>query len=116
MTILLFKEYRSVGCWKDEMPRALVLLEGKSSQLNGNYKFRANPVKKCSLAASEKGLGVFALQDGGQCFGSLGGEKYKKYGTSTKCTSKKGGPMANDVYKFGECIYLLNKCVNKTIQ
>ena len=104
-TMLLLSEYKSVGCWKDKNQRALPSLEGTSSQLDGPYKTRGDSIKKCSLAALEKGLDVFALQDGGACFGSVGAVRYKWYGTSDKCISMKGGPMANDVYEFGEFFY-----------
>jgi len=49
-----------------------------------------------------KGYNVFAVQDGGQCFG-LNTEviTYNKYGASTDCLSDgKGGPMANEVYQI----------------
>lgn len=94
--------YKSIGCWKDNIPRALELLEGEKS-LVGHYKTRKSPVKACSEAAHRKGFQFFAVQDGGQCFGSRFNSTYAKYGKSTKCTAKTGGPMANDVYELDPC-------------
>ena len=97
-----FVAYKSQGCWKDEIRRALPLLEGTSKHLEVHYKRRENPIKKCAFAALEKGASIFAVQDGGQCFGSRS-ESYKKYGESSLCDSYgTGGPMANHVYKFGK--------------
>ena len=94
--------YTSQGCWKDEIKRALPLLEGTSHHLEIHYKRRENKVTKCALAALEKGASTFAVQDGGQCFGSTS-ESYRKYGESALCEADgSGGPMANSVYKFGK--------------
>ena len=117
-TILLLSEYKSVGCWKDENQRALPSLEGTSSQLDGHYKTRVDSIEKCSFAALENGFDVFAVQDGGACFGGCLTEsrfctvRYKQYGTSDKCISMKGGPMANDVYEWGEFYIELTKIYN----
>ena len=96
--------YKPLGCWKDEVRRALPLLEGTSKHLNVHYKRRTNEVAQCGLAALEKGLSTFAVQDGGQCFGLRGAtaDSYQKYGKSSYCDSDgTGGPMANNVYRFG---------------
>ena len=99
--------YKPQGCWKDEIKRALPLLEGTSHHLEIHYKRRENAVSKCALAALEKGASTFAVQDGGQCFGSTT-ESYRKYGESSLCEPDgSGGPMANSVYKFGKLIVLL---------
>jgi len=97
--------YESLGCWKDDIPRALPLLEGKSTKLNEHYKSRTNPIQKCRDAAVEKGHMIFAIQDGGQCFSSNDAEsKYKKHGASNSCNSEgTGGPMANSVYEIIPC-------------
>ena len=55
-------------------------------------------------AAKARGFKVFALQDGGQCFGSDDLNAYKKYGGSTKCSDGRGGPFANSVYEIREGI------------
>jgi len=99
--------YTSQGCWKDEIKRALPLLEGTSHHLEIHYKRRENKVTKCALAALEKGASTFAVQDGGQCFGSTS-ESYRKYGESALCEADgSGGPMANSVYKFDNCVTIL---------
>ena len=53
-------------------------------------------------AAKARGFKVFALQDGGQCFGSDDLNAYKKYGGSTQCSDGTGGPFANSVYEIRE--------------
>ena len=53
-------------------------------------------------AAKARGFKVFALQDGGQCFGSDDLNGYKRYGGSTKCSDGTGGPFANSVYEIRE--------------
>ena len=109
---VIFIAYKSLGCWKDNIPRALELLEGEKS-LVGHYKTRKSPIKACSEAAHQKGFEFFALQDGGQCFGSPRiNSTYAKYGASTKCTAKTGGPMANDVYELG--MFYFYACNNVT--
>ena len=50
---------------------------------------------------------VFAIQDGGQCFGSSTAQNtYSKYGTSSECSGGKGGPLANDVYRMQNGEYM----------
>ena len=48
------------------------------------------------------GFPVFAVQHGGQCFGSADGlNTYNKYGPSTTCASDgEGGPWGNEVYRI----------------
>lgn len=103
--------YKSLGCWKDGIPRALTLVDGEI--LDGHYKTRESPIKKCHVAAYQKGFQVFAIQDGGQCFGSLVNSTYRKYGKSNNCNAMKGGAMANDVYEVGK-FYLFYICNNST--
>ena len=75
-------------------------LEGKSSFLDGHYKSRTNAIEKCFQAALANDWEIFALQDGGQCFGSSNpSHKYKKHGkANTGCSSGKGGALQNQVY------------------
>ena len=93
-------EYQSLGCWKDLIPRAIPSLEGKSTYLDSHYRSRTNAKAKCFNAAISLGYAVFAIQDGGQCFGSeTANNTYTHYGRSTGCSGDgKGGPLANDVY------------------
>ena len=97
--------YESLGCWKDDLPRAITAdLEGiinPSNLYDEHYKRRSNAVQKCFKAALSQGKTVFAIQDGGQCFSSNSAQvTYKKYGSSNECVQGKGGPMANDVYEI----------------
>lgn len=94
----------SLGCWKDDIPRAMKTLEGKSSKLTGHYRSRSNAIEKCLQAAVSFGYKVFAVQDGGQCFGDVTAAfRYKHYGPSRACSGNgKGGPMANQVYKVSK--------------
>ena len=55
-------------------------------------------------AAKARGFKVFAIQDGGQCFGSDDLNGYKRYGGSTQCSDGTGGPFANSVYEIREGI------------
>ena len=90
--------YKAVNCFKDDLPRAMPSLEGHP-MLVGHYKTRVNPIHQCYKAAKAKGFEYFAVQDGGQCMSSASKTDYKKYGRSRDCTSSKGGPMANYVWR-----------------
>ena len=55
------------------------------------------------MIALEDEFPIFAIQDGGQCFGSPKDDvAYTQKGPSADCSNKKGGPMANDVYTIGK--------------
>ena len=91
--------YQQLGCWADSLPRAIESFEGKSSILDGHYKYRKDPISKCYLAAKSKGYKVFAIQDDGQCLtSSTASDTFDIYEKSTLCSNGLGGPMANDVY------------------
>lgn len=94
--------YKLLGCFKDEVARAMTNLEGKSDALNVYYKSRDNPIEKCYTAAIENKMPVFGIQNGGQCFGSADKNTAKKYGVSSGCSSGKGGAMANSVYELSK--------------
>ena len=71
------------------------------SILDGHYTRRSRQVRKCYEAALSLGYDIFAVQDGGQCFGTTNAANtYNKYGQSSKCYGGTGGPMANDVYRI----------------
>ena len=71
-----------------------------ASILGDHYKRRTDAINKCYRAARMLGYKIFAVQDGGQCF-SASTVTHDKYGPSSACIrGKKGGPMANDVYKI----------------
>ena len=95
---MIVSPYESLGCWKDGIPRALASIDATVAQKHGHYKSRAYPLQNCLEAAKSGGHTIFALQDGGQCFGSKDATAYKKYGVSTACADGKGGPMINSVY------------------
>ena len=108
MIAIFLASYNSIGCWKDELPRAIPNLEDNyqvASILDGHYKRRSREVEKCYKAALSLGYDIFAVQDGGQCFGTTNADNtYNKYGRSSKCgwpnPNGTGGPMANDVYRI----------------
>ena len=80
-------------------------------RFGAHYKNRTNPKESCLRAAILQGHIVFALQDGGQCFGSPSIDSYKKYGSSKLCTRGRGGPYANSVYEIPtgkNNLYILN--------
>ena len=62
-------------------------LEGKHSHLKQHdYRTRVNALVKCAEAADEQDLKLFALQNGGQCFGGKNDENtYRKHGPSAEC-------------------------------
>lgn len=78
--------WESLGCWRDLPTRAIASLEGKSKLLGDNWKQRANPLNACAEAAKDEKLKVFAVQDGGQCFGGPYAHIfYDQYGPSNLC-------------------------------
>ena len=89
-----------MGCYKDTGSRAIPILEGKDSILDGFYPYRVNPIAKCAVAAIRRGYHMFAVQDGGQCFASVTAPMtFDKYGKSTACRNDgEGGAWANEVY------------------
>ena len=97
---LIANSYESLGCWKDNIPRAISSIDEAVSQENGHYKSRSQPLQNCLEVAKAGRYKFFSLQDGGQCFGSNETTAYKKYGASTACSDGKGGPMANNVYEI----------------
>ena len=55
-----------------------------------DYKARTNALIKCAKAAKSLNLKMFAVQNGGQCFGGEGAEKtFTKYGVSVTCRGKR---------------------------
>ena len=103
---IIVTEYRSLGCWadtkdwKDPAKRALMVMEGLDPLLAGSYQERKQPISKCAEVAKRLGFRVFAIQNGGQCFGGADEVTYKTYGPSESCADGIGGPLANDVYKL----------------
>ena len=98
--VTFFLGYVSIGCYKDTGSRAIAILEGKDSILDGPYPHRVNPIAKCAVAAMRRGYNMFAVQHGGQCFSSCTAHwTFNKYGKSTACwNGGEGGPWANEVY------------------
>jgi len=98
--VYVIKGYVSIGCYKDTASRAIPMLEGKDSILDGPSSSRTNPIAKCAVAAMKRGYHMFAVQLGGQCFSSATAPlTFNKYGKSTSCwPGGKGGFWANDVY------------------
>ncbi|CAH1249044.1 SCARF2 [Branchiostoma lanceolatum] len=96
------RAFNSLGCWKDKGNPAITALEGTDARLDGNFRFRENAIAKCYDVARSRGATVFALQSGGECFGSTDGHStYNMYGPSTACEADgKGGPWANEVYQI----------------
>ncbi|KAK3721426.1 hypothetical protein QZH41_020680 [Actinostola sp. cb2023] len=82
------QNFKNIGCWTDNIgSRAITILEGKHPLLSdSNYKARSNALMKCAETALDKKHKLFALQNGGQCFGQGDQfESYKKYGPSFNC-------------------------------
>ena len=99
LNIIVFIDYKDVGCYKDTSSRVIPTLEGKDPILDGQYSSRKNPIAKCALAARRKGYGMFAIQEGGWCASSAtAGKTFNKYGKSGACRQGEGGGWVNDVY------------------
>ena len=99
---MIERKYRSLGCWKDNSEsRAISSVEGKGS-FSDDSKLRIGPIEKCFDEAMRRGLDIFAIQWGGECYTDiLARNKYKKYGPSSDCSSNgEGGPLANHVYEI----------------
>jgi hypothetical protein len=92
--------YRSLGCWADTGNRAVPQLDGSDPRISGNYQARGNAINACYKVAKERGMKVFAVQDGGWCAADNNLHSYNKYGGSGNCRNGKGGPWANDVYQI----------------
>eukprot|EP00794_Sanderia_malayensis_P014145 gene14144-15622_t len=91
--------WESVGCWRDLPFRAIATLEGKSKQLSRVWKTRSDPLTSCAKAAAEQNLKVFAIQNGGQCFGGPYAQYFfDQYGPSNLCKNGLGGTWSNNVY------------------
>ena len=69
------------------MLRAIESMEGKHRLLRDvEYRSRVNALMKCAEAALDKNISMFALQNGGQCFGGKSAEgSFRKYGPSAAC-------------------------------
>ncbi|KAI8486076.1 hypothetical protein Bbelb_361760 [Branchiostoma belcheri] len=93
------RPYTSLGCWADKSDRAIPILEKTDPLLNDNYYYRSDPIQKCHQVALGRGFTVFAVQNGGECFGSVDAQNtYNEYGPSTACARDgKGGPWANEL-------------------
>ena len=78
--------FDTIGCYKDTSDRAIQILEGLDLTLAGWYPSRKNPTAKCAVAAMRAGYSMFAVQNGGQCFGSATAHlTFDKYGESDAC-------------------------------
>ena len=82
----------SLGCWKDSVRhRAIPSLENTHLFLQGGFKKRKDPIKKCAQVANDHGFLVFAIQNGGECLSGRGAErKFSMYGPSEKCRGNAG--------------------------
>ncbi|KAI8500095.1 hypothetical protein Bbelb_224120 [Branchiostoma belcheri] len=98
------QQYTGLGCWTDTSDRAIPILEGTDPRLDGPYQSRQDAIQKCYQVAQSRGFTVFAVQNGGQCFGSANAfNTYNRYGPSTACAADgEGGPWANEVYQITE--------------
>ena len=98
-----------MGCYKDTSNRAIQIIEGTDSILDGSYSSRKNAIAKCAVAAMRAGYSMFAVQNGGHCQASATAQQtFSNYGKSTACKNDgEGGPWANQVYLTkGETIKL----------
>ena len=78
--------YMSLGCWKS--PKGPGYMEPTTEILDGHYKNRTDPIRKCYEALKPdkralKGPIYFSLFDGGKCMQSL--YSYYEAGQSLSC-------------------------------
>lgn len=101
--IAQFLEFQNLGCYQDNIPRAIPTLKTTDPILDGPYSTRANPIAKCAVAAMRRGYSMIAVQHGGWCASSAKAPNtFNKYGTSKACLAGgEGGSMANQVYDIG---------------
>ncbi len=50
-----------VGCYKYTSTRAIRIIKGTDSILDGGYSSRKNPIAKCAVAAMSAGYSMFAV-------------------------------------------------------
>lgn len=79
--------FADLGCFSDCWKRAIPTLEGNHDLLmEDDYKLRKDALQKCAEAALDRGYKYFGIQNGGQCFAGIHGEKrYNIYGHSDRC-------------------------------
>ena len=92
--------YSSMGCWADTGNRAVPPMDGSDPRISGNYQGRSDAINACYTVAKERGMKLFAVQDGGWCAAAKDFSSYAKYGRSGNCRNGKGGGWANDVYQI----------------
>ena len=86
--------YKSLGCWTYHKNRGTI--EPKSNILDGNYKSRTDPIRKC-YEAMKALITRFSIFDGGQCLDAT--FQYTSKGMSSSCgTNGTGSPSAINVY------------------
>lgn len=93
--------YAFVGCYTDNGGRMVPTL------LDSSYGASVT-VENCASIAKTKGYSLFALQDGGTCWGGNDVTKAKSLGVSSSCTkgctgngaATCGGPWANQLYTY----------------
>ena len=100
----------SYGCWWDDATRALTNLEKDIDESFGTYLQRTDPLKQCKNAALGRNFPIFALQDGGECWGTDqqkdpyrhgGSNPWEKFGKVNDVSCEpKGGALINHVYEI----------------
>ena len=87
--------YKSVGCWT--YIRTAWTKEFDSDILDGNYKDRTDPIRKCYEAMKASST-RFSIYDGGMCL-KPSWSPYFNRGMSSSCgTNGTGSPSAINVY------------------
>ena len=94
----------SHGCWKD-LPWFWVFTKidkDIDESLGQTFKDRQHPIQNCQDAALGRGYILFALQNGGECWGTDDRNlDYKKYGQADECNPDGlGAKHINHVYEI----------------
>nr|XP_039253086.1 uncharacterized protein LOC120330271 [Styela clava] len=94
-----------LGCFKSMLSKAIPAIEKLNPLLNGVFKKRSDPVRKCARVSASFGHTVFAVQLGGYCQSSANaGSTYMKFGRADNCARGKGGLWAMSVYKISDAM------------
>ena len=89
--------FEYLGCWADDGARTMNQYLG--DMYDDNQKTN---IQKCNEAAYQRGLPVFAVQYGHQCFASSDPNSFKRIGNAYNCNGGRGGSWAQDVFKTQE--------------
>ena len=96
---------KEVGCYKDTPSRTMgAMFLSYRNKINWKkWPDLSDVINACAIAARERGLVYFAVQNFGECWGDeTSNTTYSEHGPSDQCVNGVGKPHANMVYR-GKC-------------